>query len=415
MKRRIMLLLLLVTGLVMCFAPKAAAKGYAPKPESHSSRRDGYTLVWFVIPEGAVVNYTADGSTPTKLSPEYRGEKLRFEKDTSLKLMVRKAGTKAKIYNFRAVVKTRRVLKPAALKKGDTIAIAAPSRYIEDDFQPVVEMLENRGYRVKVGKCCYLRDNGFAGTPAQRAEELNGFFADDDVDAILCLRGGAGAKDILDLLDYELIKQHPKMFIGFSDITFLHSALFERCCLVTVHDSMIYNFVYPHTEYTERQFFEGIKNEDTAGDAECPAGTALRTLYRGEAEGRLVGGNLSCAVRLMDTAYGIEGDHCILLLEDVHEDADSIDSMLRRLEENGLTDRADGIVFGEFTDCGDSDEKAVEKVLRDFAKRVKKPCIMGLPAGHGEDNMFLPMGVRIGITANADGTASFTVLENAFE
>ena len=237
----------------------------------------------------------------------------------------------------------------------------------------------------------------------------------------MCLRGGYGSQDILDLLDYDLIASHPKMLIGYSDITFLHSALYNKCSLVTIHGSMIHTLLNPHTEYTEKQLFEGMTSTEPAGKVKCPGGSGLYALHTGTAEGRLAGGNLSCVSKLIDTKYAIKGDHCILLLEDVHENSDSIDTMLHSLEDSGLTDRVDGIVFGEFTDCENTGGRTVEEVLEEFAARTGKPCIAGLPAGHDADNMFLPLGVRVRIKADKDGpkdasgrtSAEMTVLESA--
>lgn len=346
--------------------------------------------------------------------------------------------------------------KGKALKKGDCIGITAPAYYIKDnDFNQAVMFLRILGYKVKVMKSCTRRYRYFAGSDRQRAKDLNELFADDSVDAILCLRGGYGCARILDYLDYEMIAAHPKLLIGFSDITALHIALMEKCGLSSVHGPMLSSFsdIYSHyiaqlfqnksvTEqllengdlpwngvidlneasfddtdlsYTVSQFQSGLTSDKPIGDIDLPKGEKLHTLIPGSAKGVIIGGNLTVIASLIGTEYELQGEHALLFIEEVGEKAYRIDRMLQQLYQNGLFDRVDGILIGEMTDTQDDETCTVDQVLKEYAHLAGKPCITGVPSGHGENNMFLPFGVMAEMTADKNGSASLTFLESALK
>lgn len=376
--------------------------------------------------------------------------------------------------------------KGRALKKGDCIGITAPAYYIEDDdFNQTILFLRMMGFRVKITKSCASRDRYFAGSDRQRAKELNDLFEDDSVDAIMCLRGGYGCARILDYLDYDMIAEHPKLLIGYSDITALHIALMEKCGIVSASGPMIssFNDIYsqyvqelflgidtekltgmgktggggmdqtvktgtkPETEsekphpgiehaedtlirngiidlnevpfeettmaYTVSQFTDGITSNKPIGEIELPEDGKLESLVTGTAQGVIIGGNLTVIASLVGTEYELQGDHALLFFEEVGEKAYRIDRMLQQLYQNGLFDRVDGILIGEMIDNQDQDDCTVEEVLEEYARLAGKPCISGIPSGHGDNNMFLPFGVTAKMTAEEDGTAKLEILEPA--
>ncbi len=351
--------------------------------------------------------------------------------------------------------KTRGELqKGKALKKGDCIGIVAPAWHIDgNDFSQAVLFLQNLGYELKIADSCTDSDRGFAGNDRQRAEDINTFFADDSVDAIMCLRGGYGCARILDYLDYDLIREHPKLLIGYSDITALHVVLMERCGLVTVHGPMISSFksiysdhvqrlfqniirpddlqegtdsseldvfdmdesAYANVglEYTLKQFLEGISSNRPIGELEMPEGAALESIIPGTAQGKIIGGNLTVLASMAGTDYELQGDHNILFFEEIGERAYRIDRLLCQLCQNGLLDRVDGILIGDISNNYDDAECTVRQVIEEYAELAGKPCICGLPCGHSSDNCFLPFGVEARMTANEDGTASLVLLESA--
>ena len=377
------------------------------------------------------------------------------------------------------------VKKGKALKKGDCIGIAAPAYFIKNnDFKQSLLFLQKLGYNIKLSESCLTSDRFFAGSDEARARDLNALFEDDSVDAILCLRGGYGCARILDLLDYDMIARHPKLLIGYSDITALHVALQQKCGLATVHGPMVSSFssvyeTYVHRqfekeldfddvtgeidgiagtdsddktgetdekakidkdrendplssldlasqdalsivkdlplEYTVTQLADGLTDSTPIGKIQLPKGHALETLVPGTAEGPIIGGNLTVLVSLLGTDYELKGDHALLFIEEVGESAYRIDRMLQQLYQNGLFDRVDGILIGELTDCTDQEGSTCRQVIEEYAQLAGKPCISGIPAGHGTNNMFLPFGVNAKMTASKGGSASVEILENALE
>ena len=403
------LILFLLTAAAFLLFPVHVYAEKTPKPSGQIERHDGYTLVSFTVPANTLITYTTDGSAPTGYSARYKSGYIRFDRTGKLRLRVKTRGYSATYCSYTIKVGRKNVTVPKPLKKGDTIAITAPAKYIAEDISKAVEVIQNCGFQVKLGQTCSLRYGAYSGTPEQRAAELNSFFADSEVDAIMCLRGGSGCADIIDLIDYDTISANPKLFIGFSDITLLHAAIYRRCGLSTVHGPMLSNFVYHDSDYTLTQLIKGLTGD--VGTIKCPAGKPLKGIMTGSAEGRIVGGNLTRVYQLIDTADEINGRDSIILLEDINENAESIDMKLRALEKSGLADNAVGFIFGEFTSCADSGGKTVEGVVKDFARRTGKPCIMDFPAGHGDNNTFLPLGRRSKISVDRNGNAKVVILE----
>lgn len=297
--------------------------------------------------------------------------------------------------------------RPAALRPGDTVGILAPGTHGGmTDYTKAIALIESLGYRVKLAPSV-TDDNGYlAGTDEERAKDLNDFFRDDSVDAILCLRGGYGSARILPLLDYGEIAKHPKLFIGFSDVTALHAALGERSRLVTVHGPMISTFKGSgYTPYTLEWFAKGLAGEIPAA-LPMPPSETLRTVIPGTAEGPLVGGNLTVLASLCGTPYELKGDGAILLLEDTGEDPYRVDRMLNQLFQSGLLSRVSGILLGDFYSAAPrAGEFTVDEVLAHYCSLAGKPVIRNIPAGHGPNNLFLPLGVRVRITGTEDSAS----------
>ena len=305
-----------------------------------------------------------------------------------------------------------------ALRPGDCIGVVAPASWLErEEWEDGVRLLKKYGYRVKLAPSCTAAYGFFAGTDSVRATDLNRFFADDEVKAILCLRGGYGSARILNRLDYAEIARHPKLLIGFSDITALHVALGERSGLVTAHGPMLSSLANDDlTAYTERAFFRGLAAGEPLGALSLPKGKKMKTVVPGEAEGRVVGGNLSVLLSLVGTPYELRGDGALLLLEDVGAESYQIDRMMHQLWQSGLFDRVNGILFGAFTggdDELDPGDFTTAEVIEYYARLAGKPAVAGVPAGHVGDNAFLPFGVHAVLKANKDGSARLVFDEAA--
>ena len=256
----------------------------------------------------------------------------------------------------------------------------------------------------------YKNRQAYLASPdATRAAEVNGFFADSEIDAILCLRGGYGSPRILDRLDYDLIRQNTKPFIGYSDITALLNAIYERSGVVTFHGPMAKEFGIGKglTQYTERYFWSAFDPksslfQDWGGVG--PRGRGHRiTLVGGSAEGVLVGGNLSVLVSTIGTPYEVSGDGQILFLEDVSEKAFRIDRMLNQLRLSGKLAKFRGILLGAFTNCGqdlNAAGKTLEDLFLEYFGELGVPVLSGFPAGHVSDQAVLPIGGQIRLDAD---------------
>lgn len=299
------------------------------------------------------------------------------------------------------------MLKGNALKAGDCIGIAAPASGIEDmNITAAIVKLESWGYQVKLAPNLMAQSGYLAGSDEQRASDLNAMFADYEVKAILCLRGGYGSNRILDMLDYEMIKQHPKMLIGYSDITALHAALQQKCNLATIHAAMAIDINDYAPNYTDEQLKHGLVNVNVSNSGEfiLPQGYSLEVLNEGRAEGVLIGGNLSVIASLCGTPYELKGDNAILFIEEVGEDSYVIDRMLWQLWENGLLQKVNGIIIGNLRRCEPVEplpyDYSVKQVFEHYAKLANVPVLYNIPIGHGSINGFLPLGVKAVIEAN---------------
>lgn len=292
---------------------------------------------------------------------------------------------------------------PPGLLPGDLIAVSAPASWLPEGLAgAVVPRLEAAGFRVRIEPSCSRHRGFFAGTDEERAEELNRLFADREVRAILCARGGYGAARILPLLDFDLVRNNPKLVIGFSDITALHAALLEHAGLAVVHGPMASTLTEEKcVPETWNAFLAGLASPWRKGDAAAPFGNSLSALSGGVAEGPLVGGNLTVLASLVGTPWALQGNGAILFLEEVGEKSYRIDRMLWQLEASGLFSRIAGVVFGQFTACGaDEGDDETDAVLASWAERIGKPAVKGLEAGHGKRNLFLPLGVPVRLDAD---------------
>lgn len=307
-------------------------------------------------------------------------------------------------------MKTRH--KGKILGIGSCIGIIAPATACADfDYTSGIELLHQWGYKTKISKTLKTNEGYLAGSDKLRASELNKFFADDEVDAILCFGGGYGCTRILDLLDYDLIRKHPKLLIGFSDVTALHTAIGQNSRLVTIHGPMLKTLSRKPTQYTISSFCRGLRMSVPLGAFPLPKKHDLESFYPGRAFGKLIGGNLSVITSLCGTPYELKGENSILFLEDIGEDAYAIDRMLRQLWQNGLLKDIKGLIFGNFSHCQPNKQEpyefTVKEVLEQYANLAKVPTIYNFPAGHERTNAFLPLGVNATINITEDNINFF--------
>jgi muramoyltetrapeptide carboxypeptidase len=311
----------------------------------------------------------------------------------------------------------RQVIKPKKLSEGDTVGMIVPASMVfESDFvDRGREQLEALGFKVKVGAHAKARYGNLAGSDRDRAADVNAFFADDDVNAIISYSGGWGTPRLLPFIDYELIRRKPKILIGFSDLTGLINAVHKKTGLVTFHGPMADSRYEP---YTLENFRRVLMSTDPIGTLANPKKrddelidreNRIVVLREGVATGRLVGGNLSLIAATMGTPYEIETDGAILFLEETHEELYRIDRMLTQLWLAGKLDKLAGFIFGRCTDCPiEGPALSLGELLRERFAHV--PSLWGLSFGHIEKKLTLP----IGLPATLDTTTkTLTIGEGA--
>lgn len=284
------------------------------------------------------------------------------------------------------------------LLPGDTIGVVAPAGYAAaDKIERAVHNLEQLGYRVKLGEGCRNRWYGYAGEDAQRAEEINRFFQDAGVDAILCLRGGYGSLRLLEKIDYQGAAAHPKIFIGYSDITALHLALNQHSSLITFHGPMLAsNLADGLDTETKSSLKRAVVNGYDPYEIANPPDAPLKTLFEGSAEGILTGGNLITLASLLGTPFAPDPDGKILFIEEIGEAAYRIDRVLTQLLLAGFFNKVKGVILGDFNDCEPSspEDMPLEEVFRDRLGCLGIPVLHGLKSGHCRPMMTLPLGAR---------------------
>ena len=303
------------------------------------------------------------------------------------------------------------------LKKGDMIGIVAPANYTtEDKIERAVKNIEGKGYRVKLGEGCRERWFTFAGRDEVRARDIMEFFKDEEVDAILCLRGGFGSIRLLEYLDFEEIKRNPKIFVGFSDITTLHSAFQKKSDLITFHGPMAASnfFFFLLDKVSWEGLFKLLENSEIESEIKNPEGEPLKKLVGGKATGRSIGGNLVTFVSNMGTEYDVEYEDTILFIEEIGEPAYKIDRALTQLINSKGFKGIKGIILGDFNNCGGENENAYS-LMELFEERLGNlgiPVIYNFKSGHCWPMMTLPMGAKIAIDADE---GSIKILEKIVE
>ena len=293
------------------------------------------------------------------------------------------------------------ILKPPRLRKGDVIGLIAPASTpsTEDMIEKGAAYLEQLGYRIKYGahirkSCGYL-----AGTDEERVADLNAMVSDNEVRAIFAIRGGYGTPRILRKVDYQALKQHPKIIVGYSDITALQLAIFRKIGLVTFSGPMTGTEMWKDFDpFTEEHFWRCVTSIKRIGVLNNPGDESMTMIQSGKAQGRLLGGNLSLLSCLMGTPYLPVLRHSILVLEDVDEAPHRIDRMLAQLHNAGVLRMLAGLIFGKFVDCNPGNPAephlTLGQIQKDFAEKINCPVIANFQYGHIPQKLTVPIGLR---------------------
>lgn len=305
-----------------------------------------------------------------------------------------------------------KAIRPPALKAGSRIGLVAPAGPIleRDDIRRAVERCQALGYQAVVGENAHAKYGYLAGTDPQRLADLNSALTDPSLDAIWCLRGGYGTPRLLPRVAYSAVADHPKIVIGFSDITALLHALAHQAGIITFHGPVARE---PLSAFSRDAMMRVVASTDAVGvlpPAPASDGALVSTdgrivtLRGGRAEGPLFGGNLSMMCQLVGTPYLPTLDGALLFLEEVSEDLYAVDRCLVHLRNAGILERLAGIIIGRFTDltrATPSGALGFEEVLETHLGSLGIPVAFGFPIGHIADQWTLPLGVVARLDADA--------------
>jgi muramoyltetrapeptide carboxypeptidase len=311
----------------------------------------------------------------------------------------------------RAAAAGAAVVKPARLRPGDRVGLVAPAsaNFHSVDVEIAQDLARALGLEPRLGAHVRDRHGYLAGKDAERAADVNAFFADPAVKGLLAIRGGWGCARLLPHLDWAAIRRNPKVLAGYSDVTGLHCGLHARTGLVSFHAPTALDRWPPFSvEHFRRVVFdaEALTMANPPGEEErlVQRENRTRTITPGRARGRLVGGNLTVLTALVGTPYLPSLDGAVLFLEDVREDIYRVDRMLTQLRLAGLLGRLRGFVFGSCSNCEPGDgygSLTLEEVLDDHVRPLGIPAYEGAMIGHQERQFTVPVGLEAELDADA--------------
>ncbi len=308
------------------------------------------------------------------------------------------------------------MIKAKKLKPGSTIGIISPSYWIDENIlKNTSRFFSDQNYKLIYGKSIYAKDGPFAGSPAIRADDIHSMFIDPSIDAILCARGGYGANKVIPLLDYELIKKHPKIFLGYSDITSYLISITQRSKLVTFHGPMLSSYKNGFVKYNFDQMIN-ILSGDSDTQIIAPKTMEPHILKAGNAIGPLWGGNLTLMINRLGTNDAFDTTNTILFLEDLNEYYYSFERMLIHLQKAGVLNNISGLIIGELINIKDEDisfSKSTDEIVMDICGEMDFPIVTNFPCGHGTYQATLPISLPVEL--HAESTMSIKLLESAVE
>ena len=292
---------------------------------------------------------------------------------------------------------------PYSIKPGDTIGVIAPSNVIlekdEEYIEKSTKLFEDLGYKVKFGK--YVRSNslGYGATAKQKAEDINNMFKDEEVKAIICVKGGEDCNSTFDYIDYELLKNNPKIICGFSDITAITNVITAKTGLVTFNGGTFKSLSSWQTDYAFKEMIKRFQDKSLELGIDEDEYT---TIKQGESEGILVGGNLSLIARLVSGKYAVDFTDKILFIEDLGYESNPnfINHYLYHMKQNGVFDKIKGIWVGNYEH---ESEIELEKILLDVLdNEYNFPIIKSNNFGHCEKKTVIPIGTKAKIDTSKD-------------
>ncbi len=292
---------------------------------------------------------------------------------------------------------------PNKLKKGDTIGIIAPSNSIQEDDKPYIDkstsLFEELGYKVKLGKHVYSNSLGYSANVLEKSEDINNMFADKNVSAIFCVKGGCNSNSVFDYLDYDLISNNPKILCGFSDSTSLTNVITLKTGLVTFNGPTFKSLTSWETDYSFKQVIKRFIDKSLdLGNID----DKFSTLHKGKAIGKLIGGNLSLTTQMVCGKYSLDFQDKILFIEDLGYESEPtrISSYLYFMKQNGVFDKISGLWIGNYEHPSNI---SLEKIVLDtLGDDIKFPIIKSNNFGHIDKKTVIPIGTTASIDTNKD-------------
>ncbi len=337
-------------------------------------------------------------------------KRINFIKTVSA-ASVAAASAKASPFMAHTIPGDKQIIKPPKLKEGDKLALITPGSYISiEEKEKSIENLKELGFEVEYSDRLMLKNGYFSGSDKERADDINEMFERDDIKGIVCVRGGYGCVRTLPNINYNLVKENPKVLIGYSDVTALLYGIYKKTGLVTFHGPVgisSYNdfskkyfnqvLINPVKEFELTNSFQG-NNDNIYG---------LTTISSGTASGGLVGGNLSIVVSLIGTDYDIDTKGKIIFLEEYIEEPYRVDRMLTQMLQAGKFNEAAGVALGVFRKCESKKENpsfpnsfTLMEVLKDRLSELKIPVVYGMSFGHVKDKFTVPFGIKAELDAD---------------
>jgi len=309
------------------------------------------------------------------------------------------------------------MIKPKELKPDSTIGIISPSYWLDEKvLKQTSKHFTDLGYKIILGSSNFLRNGPFAGTPQDRAKDIHEMFKNPKVDAIICARGGYGANKVLPLLDYDLIKNNPKIFLGYSDITAFLLSISQKTELITFHGPMLSSFEENFIDYNYLRMLKVLQLNNERKIFSSPT-SPVKVLKSGIGRGKIWGGNMTLLINRLGTPNALSTDNIILFLEDVNEYLYSFERNLIQMYESKMLNNINGLIIGELYNFKDEPvpfNKNTDEIVMDICNKLDIPIISNFPCGHGKYQCTLPISVPVELNATSS-KPYIEILEDAVQ
>jgi len=309
------------------------------------------------------------------------------------------------------------MIKPKELKPDSTIGIISPSYWLDEKvLKQTSKHFTDLGYKIILGSSNFLRNGPFAGTPQDRVKDIHEMFKNPKVDAIICARGGYGANKVLPLLDYDLIKNNPKIFLGYSDITAFLLSISQKTELITFHGPMLSSFEENFIDYNYLRMLKVLQLNNKRKIFSSPT-SPVKVLKSGIGRGKIWGGNMTLLINRLGTPNALSTENIILFLEDVNEYLYSFERNLIHMYESKMLNNINGLIIGELHNFKDEPvpfNKNTDEIVMDICNKLNIPIISNFPCGHGKYQCTLPISVPVELNATSS-KPYIEILEDAVQ